>query len=252
VDDGRGQTCHRQRGLVVREEVAQRLTELNREFYREFAYSFAETRRAPQPGFYRLEGYLPSQRLSLLDVGCGEGRFGRFLLDRGRILTYEGVDASQKLLDMATTYIDGRFWRRDLQDARALDGLGNYDVVACLAVLQHIAGRDSRSQLIAEMGGHLAPDGRLLLSNWQFLSSERQRKKIVEWSEAGVAAESVEENDYLLAWNRDGRGLRYVAYIDETEIRALARQSGLRTIATFRSDGRGGDLNLYSIHEREG
>jgi len=236
----------------MKESVKRRLRELNREFYREFAGSFAETRREPQPGFHTLESYLPANCQSLLDVGCGEGRLGRFLLGRGRLQVYHGLDASQALLDVAGAQIEGEFWRRDLQEDQTLDDLGRYDAVACLAVLQHIAGRDSRQRLMAEMGRHLTPGGRLLVSTWQFLRNERQRKKIVAWSAAGLSAEMVEENDYLLTWQRDGRGLRYVSHIDEVEIRALAQEAGLLTIDTFRADGREGDLNLYSVHEWAG
>jgi tRNA (uracil-5-)-methyltransferase TRM9 len=233
----------------MEESVIRRLGELNQEFYRRFASAFAGTRRGSQPGFYQLETYLPDPCSRLLDVGCGEGRLGRFLLATGRVQIYHGLDGSQALLDIAGAQIDGEFWRRDLLQGQALAGLGNYDAIACLAVLQHIPGRDNRLRLVAGMGQHLTPGGRLLVSNWQFLGSERQRKKIVDWEQAGLSPELVEGNDYLLTWQRGGRGLRYVSYIDEAEMATLARQAGLRTVATFRADGREGDLNLYSVHE---
>lgn len=233
----------------MEESVAQRLGDLNREFYHRFASSFADTRRKPQPGFYKLEAYLPPDCRRLLDVGCGEGRLGRFLIGRGRVQTYHGLDESQELLDIASAQIDGQFSCRDLLQPQALGGLGRYDSIACLAVLQHIPGRQNRLRLLIEMGQHLAPDSRLLLSNWQFLDSARQRKKIVDWREAGFSIEELEENDFLLTWRRDGRGLRYVCYIDEAGILALASEAGLRTVATFRADGREGNLNLYSVHE---
>jgi len=235
----------------MEESVIRRLGELNREFYRRFASAFADTRRAPQPGFYELEKYLPSPCPRFLDVGCGEGRLGRFLLQHRRIEVYHGLDDSQALLDIAASLIDGKFWREDLLQTKALAGLGRYEGVGCLAVLQHIPGRDNRQRLFAEMGQHLTPGGRLLVSSWQFLGSERQRKKIVDWEQAGLSPEMVEQTDYLVTWQRDGRGLRYVSYIDEVEMASLAKQAGLRTLATFRADGREGDLNLYSVHERE-
>lgn len=235
----------------MEDSVREQLADLNHEFYRRFAQSFAATRRAPQPGFFVLESYLPSKCRSILDVGCGEGRLGRFLLDRKRIQLYDGVDFSQELIDIAKTQTTGRFWRRDLMQPHSLDALGLYNAVACLAVLQHIPGREHRKRLMLDMAGRLAPDGRLIVSTWQFLDSERQRKKIVDWNQVGLSQDVLETNDYLLTWQRDGRGLRYVSYIDDEEIQTLAEQSGLRTVATFRSDGREGDLNLYSVHTLE-
>lgn len=232
----------------MEESVKRRLADLNREFYRQFARSFAETRRTPQPGFYTLETFLPAGCRNLLDVGCGEGRLGRFLLARRGIKSYDGLDASQALIDIARSQVEGRFWHRDLMEPRALRGLGQYDAIACLAVLQHIPGRENRQRLVTEMANHMMTEGRLLISTWQFLDSDRQRNKIVDWREVGLSPEMLEDNDYLLTWQRDGRGLRYVNYIEEVEIRFLAEQAGLRTLTTFRADGREGDLNLYSVH----
>lgn len=231
----------------MKESVQRRLADLNREFYRLFARSFADSRSEPQPGFVTLETYLPEKCERLLDVGCGEGRLGRFFLERGSIQHYDGIDASQALLDIASARVEGRFWQRDLLAPRPLDGLGHYACIACLAVLQHIPARENRQRLMGEMAEHLAPDGRLFVSTWQFLDSERQRKKIADWREAGLTPEELEANDYLLTWQRGGRGLRYVNYIDEGELRELARQAGLRIVSVFRADGREGDLNLYGI-----
>jgi hypothetical protein len=97
------------------------------------------------------------------------------------------------------------------------------------------------------MADHLVENGRIFLSNWQFAHSARQRRKIVIWEEVGLQPDDVEPGDYLLTWQRDGRGLRYVHLIDDEETAALAAEASLRVVAMYRSDGREGDLNLYSI-----
>jgi hypothetical protein len=79
------------------------------------------------------------------------------------------------------------------------------------------------------------------------LESSRQRRKIVDWSAAGLDAAQVEANDYLLTWQRGGKGYRYVAFIDAAETVEMAKTAGLRSLAQFRSDGREGDLNLYTV-----
>jgi hypothetical protein len=128
--------------------------------------------------------------------------------------------------------------------------LGLYDCMTCLAVLQHIPGRKQRIRLLTEMATHLASAGRLILSTWQFLTSERQRRKIVGWSEVGLSLDEVEENDYLLTWRKDGLGFRYVCYIDEAEVADLANAAGLALQAMFRADGQEGNLNLYAVLSR--
>jgi len=231
----------------MRDEVIEQLLALNQAFYNRLAGPFARSREAPPPGFHRLLAQLPQPCPHLLDVGCGEGRFGRFLQAHQAIEAYTGVDFSAGLLGRAARRVAGRFVRRDLSRPGCLDGLGDFEAIACLAALQHIPGRANRRRLLREMKAHLEPHGRIFLSTWQFLDSPRQRRKVVGWPQVGLAADDVEPNDYLLTWQRGGFGLRYVCLIDAAETAALAGESGLRILNQFRSDGREGDLNLYTV-----
>jgi tRNA (uracil-5-)-methyltransferase TRM9 len=231
----------------MREQVRQQLLALNRAFYGRLALPFARSRSRPQPGWSRLAGYLPEPCPALLDVGCGDGRFGRFLLAQQRIGRYAGVDFSAELLAEARRATAGDFYERDLNEPKALADLGSYAAIACLSTLQHLPGRGRRRRLLREMARHLLPEGRILLANWQFLHNPRQRRKVVPWEEAGLTAADVEAGDFLLSWQREGYGLRYVCFIDAAETAALARESGLLVVDQFRSDGREGDLNLYTV-----
>lgn len=227
------------------ETLARRLVALNEAFYARFAAPFAASRAGAQPGFTRLLPYVPAGRARLLDVGCGDGRFGRFLDAQGLDIDYVGVDFSAGLLGAATG--PGRFLRRDLSRAGSLDDLGQFAFVVCLATLQHIPGQDNRARLLVEMAACLLPGGYVALANWQFTASDRQRRKIRPWAEAGIDATAVEVGDYLLSWQRGGYGLRYVALLDEAETQRLAGAAGLRVVEQFHSDGREGNLNLYTV-----
>jgi 2-polyprenyl-3-methyl-5-hydroxy-6-metoxy-1,4-benzoquinol methylase len=229
------------------ETTRQALIDLNRHFYHQFATSFAESRRNPQPGFKRLLAFLPAGEFTLLDVGCGEGRFGRFLRSQGMTVNYTGLDFSVELLAHAAEKLEGNFITADLSRAGCLDQLDHFDVVVCLATLQHLPGRHNRQRLLFEMATHLSQEGIIVMSNWQFMSSARQRRKILDWAVVGLSAGEVETNDYLLSWQRNGHGRRYVTYIDAGETSYLATGAGLEIIDQFQSDGREGDLNLYTI-----
>ncbi len=231
----------------MRPEIAAQLLALNRRFYDELAASFAESRDYAHPGFARIREYLPRPCRSLLDIGCGEGRLGRYLHSVAAIERYCGVDFSAPLLERAGRTTAGEFFQIDFSQPGALRGLGHHPAVTCISTLQHIPGRENRARLLAEMGERLEPGGVLVLANWQFLDHDRQRRKIVDWAEAGMAATDLEEGDYLLNWERGAPGRRYVCLIDEFESARLAQQSGLTVIDQFRSDGREGDLNLYTI-----
>jgi tRNA (uracil-5-)-methyltransferase TRM9 len=228
-------------------EVAQKLLALNREFYAALAQPFAETRETPQPGFDRLRTALPGVPCDVLDVGCGNGRFGHYLQQHNALGHYVGVDFSSELLAHAALRVPGDYFQRDLSQSGCLDGLIQYDVVACLAVLQHIPSYENRLRLLREMKERVGGNGRIFISTWQFMDSERQRRKLRDWAEIGLNPGEVEPNDYLLTWQRDGFGLRYVCFVDEIEIAKLAKAAGLRILDQFRSDGKEGDLNLYTV-----
>lgn len=233
----------------MKTEVAQKLLALNREFYRAQAQSFAETRETPQPGFDRLRSALPRVPCEVLDVGCGNSRFGHYLQQHNALSHYAGVDFSDELLAQAALRVPGDYFQRDLSQAGCLDNLVHYDVVACLAVLQHIPGYENRLRLLREMKERVEGNGRIFLSTWQFMDSERQRRKLRNWAEIGLSAADVEPNDYLLTWQRDGFGLRHVCLVDETQTAKLAAAAGLHILDQFRSDGKEGNLNLYTVFE---
>jgi SAM-dependent methyltransferase len=188
------------------DEVAARLLTINRELYRRRAHPFAQSRSHPLPGFERLLDSLPRPCPHLLDLGCGEGRLGRFLLERGVIGRYTGLDFSPELLAIARSTTSGDFY--------SLERFGAFPAITCLATLQHIPGRANRLRLLREVAQHLAPGGRVVLSSWQFAASPRQQRKVAPWAAVGLSPDDVEANDYLLTWQRGGPAFRYVALID--------------------------------------
>ncbi|MCA9974906.1 MAG: class I SAM-dependent methyltransferase [Anaerolineales bacterium] len=234
----------------MKSDVAAQLVALNRNFYEELADPFAESRLTPQPGFAQLAHYLPAGAVTLLDVGCGNGRFGHFLRQTYPI-TYTGVDFTTALLAKAQELLpDAAFWQRDMTQPDFLHGLGTFDVVACLAAMQHVPGYANRLRLLQEMRARLTGNGRLFLANWQFMDSVRQQRKVRDWAEIGLTPAAVEPGDYLLTWQRSGFGLRYACHIDAGQTARLAADAELRIVHQFRSDGKEGNLSLYTVLQK--
>lgn len=231
----------------MKDEIVRRLLQLNADFYAHFARPFAESRASPQPGFKLLLEYLPDNYEGVLDVGCGNGRFGQFLLNAGEAFEYTGIDFTEDLLLIAQQRVSGDYYSRDISRSGFLAGIHRFELIVCLATMQHVPGHSNRMAMLAEMQAHLADDGRIFLSNWQFLDSPRQRRKIQDWAVIGLNEDVVEPGDYLLSWQRDGKGLRYVCAIDLEETLRLAEGADLQVVSHFRSDGREGNLNLYTV-----
>jgi SAM-dependent methyltransferase len=231
------------------------LNNLNRAFYETTALEFDQTRgqawRGWQPVLTHLEA--PS---TVLDVGCGNGRFGIYLAHKlSAPFVYHGIDNNAALLEIAGQALDesaraGKLTALTLTNADLLDGLptaamGAYDLIALFGVIHHIPGYTARQTFMRTLAERLAPGGVLAFACWRFYEFERFRERILPWT-AELAAQ-VERHDYLLDWRRGENAVRYCHYVDDDEHAALVRAAGLSEAATYRADGSTGMVNRYSI-----
>ena len=253
----------------MRRELARRLLAINRQFYRRHAADFARTRSQAWPGWQRLLPLLRG-RERLLDLGCGNGRFGRFWaranLDspskdkRVRAhanldspLHYHACDASLPLLRETARTMSAfpfvktrREWRDIYEDPPRH---GRYPLIALLGVLHHLPGRAQRAALLRALGQRLGDDGLLIVTTWRFGADPRLRGRIRPWP--AELADQVEANDFLLPWGDGERGaLRYCHHFDEAEERELVAASGLTLQESFAADGASGALNAYRVLRR--
>lgn len=253
--------------------VQERLLALNRQFYATVAVEFDRTRQSLPLGMTTLAAKLGatlagrpllqgSKQVSVLDAGCGNGRFARALAQAGVRCAYTGLDADARLLQLAreqtgdlpeSAGLPVRFVQADLADpawAAALGPGARFDAIACLAVLHHFPGLALRRRLVAELAALLKPGGVLALSTWQFLTAERFTAKLADWATIGVEPAEVEAGDALLPWNQGAPALRFVHQLDLPEVEALAAAAGLAVVDSFRADGKEGNLNLYVLLAR--
>jgi tRNA (uracil-5-)-methyltransferase TRM9 len=239
-------------------DISQRLIELNHQFYQTFAQPFSITRQRLQPGVRRVVEMIPLEA-SLLDLGCGNGELWRALAGRGQRGDYLGLDFSMELLRVAEertaqgkNTLTARFFQADLTHTDWASKLPSkrFEAVVAFAVMHHLPGVETRLHLLHQVKKLLAPQGRLYLSNWQFLNSERLRARIQPWEMIGMTQDQVDAGDYLLDWRQGGYGLRYAHHFSVAELNELAQGSGFRIRETFNSDGKGGHLSIYQVWER--
>lgn len=232
-------------------KTIQSLNQLNTDFYQTTAIDFNESRNYYWQGFTEILRFLkPIGSMSVLDVGCGNGRLGQFLQENlhDTLLEYTGIDSNPKLLEFAQeklSDVSPRLEQRDIVTSliNGDDFATNqrYDLVVCLGVFHHIPTFGLRLALLKKLLSKLNQNGILIISFWQFLSIPRLEKKIVKTDYP------LEENDFILDWKRGKNALRYCHFCDETEQNLLVSQASAELTERFTADAKESTGNTYLV-----
>jgi len=189
--------------------------------------------------------------LRVLDVGCGNGRFGRFLGKHHAVpITYHGIDNNPTLLERASDDLAAYLMLMANLELRDVvtdpPDSGVYDLVVLFGLVHHLPGAAYRQNLLRNLADRLDQGGVFVFTAWCFYEYERFREKIVPWP----SELEHEAGDYLMDWRRGHEAnsiLRYCHYVDEAEQAALVTATGLTEAASFRADGHTDDINRYSV-----
>ena len=239
----------------MRPEIAQKLLNVNQQFYQTFAHPFSVTRRRLQPGVHKILERLPEEA-SILELGCGNGELPLQLSRKKQHGRYLGLDFSSPLLELAqeinqkiaqTSSLQVQFRSADLAslDWDAALTKNKFEFILAFAFLHHIPSEELRAQVLDKARRLLEYNGLFIHSEWQFLDSPRLVARIQPWSTLGLSEIDVDPGDYLLDWRQGGSGLRYVHFFQAGELQRLAEASGFQIMDTFYSDGMGDRLGLY-------
>jgi tRNA (uracil-5-)-methyltransferase TRM9 len=227
-----------QQAFPMDDQTADHLSALNHKFYEAFADPFSSTRQRLQPGVVSILEQIPPNA-SILDLGCGNGRLAKVLAERGFQGRYTGLDFSPQLLETARQNAPPgssfQFIQADLSSAEWGNELpqDGFAIVLAFAVLHHLPGGAIRGRVLSCIHALLVTDGYFFHSNWQFLNSDRLRRRIQPWERAGIRPDDVDDGDFLLDWRQGGTGLRYVHHFSQPELERLAAETGFSVLETF-------------------
>ncbi len=242
------------------EQTIQKLNQLNQDFYLKIAAEFSETRQQPWAGWQRIVPLLEShftlnKEITVLDVGCGNGRFGAFLeTETDLSIEYFGTDSNRKLLDDAEESLSQVLPPDKLHLLQA-DLLKNppatqADLIGLFGVLHHIPGYAQRAKLLVQLAKQLNPGGLLIFTTWQFDQIPNMLSRQKSFAEIGLDSQDVERNDYLLTWDRGTQAVRYCHLIDKDELSRLVADTNLTVSEQFLADGKQQQTNQYVILEK--
>lgn len=250
----------------MKKTLIKRLNQINKSFYQQTATSFSDSRSYYWQGWNKLVPYLQElaaahdQQLTILDIGCGNGRFGAFIAEQLPALkiNYYGFDNNQELLQIAQEQpaiktIKSQFIKLDLVEAllkeELLTQLQSFkaNFITALGVLHHIPSFELRQQFVNDLTAAVTQPGFVSFTTWNFLKQRRFEKKIMDPSLVNLDPAELEENDVILDWKRGEQAFRYCHYTAKAELDQLIAGSGLEESSRFKADGKTGRLNTYTV-----
>lgn len=214
----------------MNKEMADNLLSLVKRNYNEIAADFDASRKKEIWPEIREFAAAVKDGNRILDVGCGNGRLLEALKDKK--LKYLGIDNSEELIKLARkNYPERKFL---IGDILKLDSIteSDFDHIFCLAVLQHIPGKELRVEALKQMVAKLKPSGELIISVWNLWRSPKHRLLLFKnyWLKI-LGKNKWEFNDLLFPWkNSRGQELsqRYYHAFTKKELKRLVHLAGLK------------------------
>ncbi len=214
--------------------------------------------------------FLPNKEdasaISILDLGCGNGRFLSFLdtsVDKSAI-NYTGVDNNQALLSKAgdsstAEHTKTTLYQLDIINSlqkneliTAIESISNtkkYDVVVSLGFLHHIPSKALRTKFIEVLYQVTQPEGIVVLAFWQPMKSDRMRAKRVDPSKVSIKTADLEPGDTILDWKRGAIAYRYCHHFSDQEIEEYFFDTNWQILTSFAADGKE-KLNKYVVLQK--
>ncbi len=202
----------------------QKLIEINKNFYENYAESFNKSRKNFWSEFDVILKYIKNTD-SVLDIGCGNGRFSKFF-NKDK---YLGIDFSDSLLKKAKAHnplykylnidITKNDWEKKLNK--------KLDMAILIAVIHHCPSFKLRIKILEEIKTIMNKNAIIVISLWHFNKDDSKFKNIGD-------------NNYLVSWNKETN--RYVCYIEDSEIEEYIKILKLKVLHKFKARD-----NIYYI-----
>ena len=197
------------------------------EVYDLIAESFDSKRRHPWKEVIKFIKQLPASS-RILDLGCGNARHTRVLLERN--FEVIGLDVSYRILQTAKenelSLVKNKLTSLINSDARVLPFKNKvFDSIIMIAVIHHFGSIVDRIEILREIKRILSENGTCLLSTWLKTHPRFQKEDLYQLVKSG-------EKDILVPWTLpNGKKInRYYYLFEKEELETLVLQQGFKII----------------------
>lgn len=143
--------------------------------YDAFASTFSESRKNLRWGEIEyfveyMKKNFSGEKISILDVGCGNGRFLETLETSELPYLYLGIDASVGMINEAKKlHPEQSFQVLDMNRLEALSDNEKYQFIVFIASFHHLHTKQERKEVLEKTKKLLSPGGVIMVTNWNLL-----------------------------------------------------------------------------------
>lgn len=242
-----------------------KILDLNNNFYSNISYDFSKTRQRSWSGWQLSTTLIkrPKTPIKILDIGCGNGRYYKFLAKMlPKKSEYIGLDTNELLLNEAKLQIQNVSLEHKVT-FKYFDVITNihnlrkkYNLVVAFGITHHIPSMGGRTKWFNTIVKLIQPNGFLIYTIWDFLNTtpnNKLKEEITTKQGFNFNKEELEDGDYFLSWDNKPNLYRYChAYSDaeHNQIIQNLQKAGLTMIYTFVADGKKNNTNKYFIYKK--
>jgi len=189
--------------------------------YDQISQEFSASRVFP---WEELQVFIPyiKDNFNILDLGCGNGRLLKSLLEADKKFSYTGVDFSNELIEQAKKQFPN--FNFQLSDIREADFKAkSFDMIFSIATFHHLENKKERQEILDKIYKWLKPGGYLFMTNWDLQQKKYWKTFFKHWWQKRAW------NDCFVSWQKysgDNKKLwRYYYSFTEKELERLLTQA---------------------------
>ncbi|MCX6796645.1 MAG: class I SAM-dependent methyltransferase [Candidatus Falkowbacteria bacterium] len=231
----------------MNKQTQKELLQIVEKNYEEITEQFDETRKKHLwPELVNLTSQVKNNAL-VLDIGCGNGRLLEAFQDKK--INYLGVDKSRKLIALAKEkYAKHKFVTGDILDLGKLPEI-NFDYVFCIAVLQHIPGKNLQIDALKQLRNKISDKGEIIIVVWNMWAQKKFRNLIIKFFLLKLIRKNkMDLGDVLFDW-KNAQGLRvskrYYHAFRKGELKRVIKKAGLKIESLYNDR-----YNYYAVLSR--
>ena len=159
-------------------------------------------------------------------------------------IEYTGVDSSEKLIAIAkNSYRDAdyKFLTGDILKLSEFSQI-NFDYVFCVAVLQHIPGRELQVAALRQLKNKIKDDGKIIVSTWNLWEQRKYRKLIYKFALLKLIKKNKMDFGDIVFDGFNQRSKRYYHAFRKGELKRIVKKAGLKIDKIYKDK-----YNYYAI-----